>query len=91
MARLSEKVSVEVVDGYFVSMTQKQKKFWTTLTAVPAGSEVTFETFEEELNVSRNNLRVVKSAVADAVSDVKRIVATRDGYKLVDITPVEES
>lgn len=91
MARLSEKVSVEVVDGYFVSMTQKQKMFWTTLTSVPAGREVTFETFEEELSVSRNNLRVIKSMVSDAVSDVKCIVATRNGYVLMDIKPEVES
>ena len=48
---------------------------------------VRFETFEESMGVSRNNLRVIKSAVSTAVKDKLRIVATVDGYKVV---PVED-
>lgn len=87
MARLSERISVEVVDGFIVDMTQKQKVFWTTLLSVPSGDVVSFETFEESMGVSRNNLRVIKSAVSTAVKDKLRIVATVDGYKVV---PVED-
>lgn len=87
MARLSERISVEVVDGFIVDMTQKQKVFWTTLLSVPSGDVVRFETFEESMSVSRNNLRVIKSAVSTAVKDKLRIVATVDGYKVV---PVED-
>ena len=68
MGRSVSRESVEVRPGFSVDMTGQQRAFWSTLTSVPVGDQVSTEELCTKLDIEIRNLRVLKNKVGRLVS-----------------------
>jgi hypothetical protein len=87
MGRSVSRESVEVRPGFSVDMTGQQRAFWSTLTSVPVGDQVSTEELSTKLDIEIRNLRVLKNKVGRLVSPAYIIKSKWGGfYSLVPVS-----